>query len=295
MRHRILGKTGLEVSVIGFGSWQFSGAWGKDFTQDEVGALLHRASTLGINFIDTAECYGDHLSEQLIGTALKSSRQDWVIATKFGHNNHNGLDEDENYSAEQVQLQLETSLKALKTDYIDLYQLHSAKKHQFENDELWTMLDKQVQAGKVRFLGNSIGNPRQFFQVEKSLDYGISVIQTIYNALKRDAEEKLLPFCQEHNLGVIARVPLASGFLSGKYQPGHVFAENDIRSQRPADGRDRDIATALEILQDKPADMPPATWANAWCLQQPSVATVIPGIKNLEQLEENAAASDVDL
>lgn len=290
MQYRRLGKTGLRVSVIGLGTWQLGGGWGKTFMQPEVNDLFSRAGELGINFVDTAECYGDHLSEQLIGKAIEGRRDQWLLATKFGHNHGNHLGSDANYQPDQVLIQLDASLKALRTDYIDVYQLHSATREQFENDALWTMLDKQVQAGKVRFLGNSIGNPNMLLQVQKSQQYGISVIQTVYNAVKRKAEESVFPVAAQQDLGIIARVPLASGFLTGKYQPGHVFAENDVRSHRPQEGRDTEIQLALEVLKEKPAELPAAVWANQWCLQTQSVSTVIPGIKNLSQLEMNAAA-----
>jgi myo-inositol catabolism protein IolS len=289
MLYRRLGKTGLQVSVIGIGSWQFGGGWGKTFAQTEVNDILSRATQLGINIIDTAECYGHHVSESLIGKGIQGQRDKWLIATKFGHNHGNNLG-PANYEPEQVLIQLEESLRALQTDYIDLYQLHSGTLEQLENDALWTMLDKQVQAGKVRFLGNSIGNPNMLLQVQKSEQYGISVIQTIYNAVKRKAEESVFPVAEKQDLGVIARVPLASGFLTGKYQPGHPFPDNDVRSQRPAEGRDNEIQLALEALKEKPADMPAAVWANRWCLQAKQISTVIPGIKSLEQLEMNAIA-----
>jgi aryl-alcohol dehydrogenase-like predicted oxidoreductase len=295
MKYRRLGKTNLNVSAIGVGTWQFGGGWGKTFGQEEATAILDRARALGINFIDTAECYGHHVSESLIGNAIAGNRSHWILATKFGHNAHNGLEPAENTKAPQVLLQLEASLKALKTDYIDVYQLHSATREQFENDELWSMLGKQVQAGKVRFLGNSIGNPNMLPQVQRSSHYGISVIQTIYNAVKPKAEETVFPVARAQDLGVIARVPLASGFLSGKYQPGHVFGDNDVRSQRPADGRDAEIAQALDILKQKPADLNAATWANAWSLRAPEISTVIPGIKSVEQIEINAKAADIVL
>lgn len=281
--------------MVGVGTWQFGGGWGKTFDQAEASAILHRARELGVNLVDTAECYGDHLSESLIGHALAGQRQHWIIATKFGHNHGNQLPADENYKPAQVLLQLEASLRALQTDYIDIYQLHSGTREQFMNDELWTMLNKQVEAGKVRFLGNSIGNPNMLAQVQESTRYGISVIQTIYNAVKRKAEETVFPVARQQDLGIIARVPLASGFLTGKYQPGHVFADDDVRSHRPADGRDREIAEALEALKHKPQDMAAATWANAWCLKSAEIATVIPGIKSLEQLETNARAGDITL
>ncbi|GAG77472.1 unnamed protein product, partial [marine sediment metagenome] len=184
MQYRRLGKTELSVSAIGVGTWQFSGVWGKHFEQQEVDEMLSRAGALGINFIDTAECYGpDHLSERFIGNSIAGQRDRWVVATKFGHNNGNNLG-DGNYRPEQVLIQLEGSLRALQTDYIDIYQLHSAEDALFDNDELWTMLNKQVQSGKIRFLGNSIPRPNMQFQLHKSKEFGISVIQTVYNAIK---------------------------------------------------------------------------------------------------------------
>lgn len=295
MQYRRLGKTELSVSAIGLGTWQFAGVWGKQFDQREVNRLFSRAAELGINFVDTAECYGlDHLSEQFIGNAIARQRDKWIVATKFGHNPANKLG-DRNLQPDQVLLQLEASLDALQTDYIDVYQMHSASNDLFDNDELWTMLEKQVQAGKVRFLGNSIGLPNNKFQPKRSLDFGISVIQTIYNLVNKQAEETVFPFAQEQDLGVIARVPLASGFLSGKYQPGHKFDSNDVRSWRPQVGLDREITAALEALKQKPVDVEPAVWANAWCLRQASVATVIPGLKSLDQLELNALSSDIPL
>lgn len=295
MTYRRLGKTELSVSTVGIGTWQFSGTWGKHFEQPEVNEILSRARELGINFIDTAECYGfEHLSERLIGAAIAGQREQWIVATKFGHNHANDLKEG-NFSPDQVLIQLEESLRALQTDYIDVYQLHSATDVLFDNDALWTMLDKQVLAGKVRFLGNSVGLPHMHYQVKRSQDYGVSVIQTIYNAVRKNAENGVLPIAEAQDLGVIARVPLCSGFLSGKYEPGHVFASNDVRSMRPQQGLDQEINAALVALNEKPAGMAPVAWANAWCLKQSRVATVIPGIKSLAQLEANALAGGITL
>lgn len=295
MHYRRLGNTELSVSVIGIGTWQFAGVWAKHFEQPEVDAILSRARELGINFIDTAECYGyDHLSEKFIGNSIAGQRDQWIVATKFGHNHGNDLGNG-NYQSAQVLIQLEESLRALQTDYIDVYQLHSATDTLFDNDELWTMLNKQVQAGKVRFLGNSIGLSHLQHQAARSREFGISVIQTTYNAVQTKAEQALFPVAAEQDLGVIARTPLASGLLTGKYQPGHVFASDDVRSMRPQQGIDREINAALKVLQEKPGDMEAAAWANAWCLKQSRVAAVIPGIKSLAQLETNALAGSLTL
>lgn len=292
MQYRRLGKTGLQVSAVGVGTWQLGNHWGKQFEQAEVNNLFARAAELGINLVDTAECYGHHVSEGFIGEALKTSRQDWIIATKFGHNRGSELPAEAHWQPDQVLLQLEASLRALQTDYIDIYQFHSGTREQLDNDDLWTMLDQQVQAGKIRYLGISIGQPNQLYQVERATALGVSVIQTIYNAIQPKAAETVLPACQRQNLGVLARVPLASGFLTGKYQPGAQFPANDVRAERKPEVNEQQIAQALAVLKQIPEGANPASWACHWCLQHPAISAVVPGVKSLEQLEINAAGAD---
>lgn len=294
MKYRRLGRTGLKVSVIGLGTWQFGGEWGKTFTQEEVNAILRRAKELGINFIDTAECYGDHLSEALIGQAIRGERDRWVVATKFGHKFHGFRDRTEHWSAAEVRQQLEESLKALQTDYIDLYQFHSGTDEVFDNDELWTMLDKEKQAGKIRFLGISLNKKNSMHQVEAATRVGADVIQIVYNRLDRRPEEDVFPSCQRQDLGVLARVPLASGYLSGKYRPDAVFGERDVR--RYDEEREKKLRLVEEIRRTEvPEGVDMAQWALAWCLQHPAVTCVIPGVKNVEQVEANAKAAELDL
>ncbi|GIP34405.1 aldo/keto reductase [Paenibacillus sp. J2TS4] len=292
MHYRRLGKTDLKVSVIGIGTWQFGGEWGKDFAQDEVDRILGRAKELGINLIDTAECYGDHLSERFIGEFLhKDRREDWVVATKFGHEFHGHLHRTDRYSAEDAIKQLEQSLKALKTDYIDLYQFHSGPNEAFDNDELWTVLDKQVQAGKIRHLGTSIAKNDNLHQTEQATRVNSKVIQVIYNRLDRQPEGQVFPSCIEQDLGVLARVPLASGYLSGKYKPGAVFESNDVRHRHDPEQTKKKLAQVEEIrLKEVPEGMDMAQWALAWCLKHDAVTSVIPGCKNAEQVEANASA-----
>lgn len=293
MKYRTLGKTGLNVSVIGVGTWQFGGEWGKNFTQEEVDSILEKAKELGINLIDTAECYGDHLSESLIGNYLqKTNREDWIIATKFGHHFVRNFERSRHFDAKDVLKQLDASLKALKTDYIDIYQAHSCTDEEFDNDDLWTMLDKQKQAGKIRRIGISLRKNDFVYQTKRASEVGASVIQVVYNRLDRKPEEEIFPICREQNLGVLARVPLASGYLSGKYKPGATFAANDVRSREEAAKRDELLRQVEEIRKTEvPEGVPMATWALAWCLQHPAVTTVIPGCKNPEQVEMNAKAA----
>lgn len=296
MKFRRLGSTDMNVSVVGVGVWQFGGEWGREFTQDEANAILGRAGELGINLIDTAECYGDHLSERLVGGFLKTQkREDWIVATKFGHKFHAPFERTTHWTADEVQQQLEDSLQALGTDYVDLYQFHSGADEFFDNDALWTMLEKQVQAGKVRHLGISIGSNDNLHQTAHAPDVGAAAIQVVYNRLDRTPETRVFPACQSNDLGVLARVPLASGYLSGKYKPGDTFTNtSDVRHRHDADEVQQKLEEVERIrAEEVPDGVNMATWALAWCLKHPAVTTVIPGCKSPAQVESNAAAADL--
>ncbi|RIX60602.1 aldo/keto reductase [Paenibacillus nanensis] len=295
MKYRRLGSTGLDVSVIGIGTWQFGGEWGREYTQAEADAILDKGHELGINLIDTAECYGDHLSERLIGDYLsRRNREDWVIATKFGHHFHDLFTRTDSFDAAGVVAQLDASLKALRIEYIDLYQFHSGPDAAFDNDELWTALDKQIEAGKIRFLGTSIGSNDNLHQTEASTRVGSRAIQVVYNRLDRMPEERVFPSCEKQNLGVLARVPLASGYLSGKYKPGAVFAGNDVRHRHDAEATRQKLEEVERIRKEEvPEGVDMASWALAWCLKHPAVTTVIPGCKDPAQVESNARAAEL--
>src|ERR1051325_1111926 len=231
MRYRPLGRTGLRVSVIGIGTWQFGGEWGRDFSQAEVDAILDQAAEAGINLIDTAECYGDHLSERLIGDYLsRRDRSRWIIATKFGHHFHKFMDRTADFSSSGIRTQLEGSLKALRVETVDLYQFHSGPDEAFLHEELWEVLAAQKRAGKVRHLGVSILGKGSELQAREARRLGVEVLQVIYNRLDRRPEQLYFPHAERDHLGVLARVPLASGLLSGKYQLKTSFPPNDWRA-----------------------------------------------------------------
>jgi len=297
MRYRILGSTGLRVSVIGLGTWQFGGEWGRAFSQAEAGAILDKAATLGINLLDTAECYGDHLSERLISDYLsRHDRSRWIIATKFGHHFNRFMDRTEDFSAAGVREQLEASLRALRVETIDLYQFHSGTDSQLLNEELWTMLGEQKRAGKIRHLGISILGKGSEAQAREARRLGAEALQVIYNRLDRRPERLYFPHAQRDNLGILARVPLASGLLTGKYRSGASFPTGDWRSTWEAERLPRDLAEVERIRQaELPASVPMAHWALAWCLKNPAVSTVIPGCKDPAQVATNAAAAELDL
>ncbi|MCL6459070.1 MAG: aldo/keto reductase [Gorillibacterium sp.] len=292
MKYRRLGKTNLKTSIIGVGTWQFGGEWGMNFSQDEVERILGRAKELGINLIDTAECYGDHLSETLIGGFLRNDhREDWIIATKFGHQFHDRFNRTDAFQPEDVIKQLDDSLRALGTDYVDLLQFHSGSNSSFDHDKLWTTLDKLVQMGKVHHLGISIGANDNLHQTSAATQVGASVIQVVYNRLERQPEASVFPSCLEQDLGVLARVPLASGYLSGKYKPGATFGQDDVRHRHDPEQTAEKLRQVEQIRQNEvPEGTDMARWALAWCLKHDAVTAVIPGCKNAAQVEANAAA-----
>ncbi len=227
MRFRPLGETGLSTSVIGLGTWQFGGEWGIDFTQSQVDAILDAAAECGVNLLDTAECYGDHLSEQLIGDYLaRHDRSRWIVATKFGHHFDGFLKRRDDYSVAGARAQLEASLRALRVDSIDLYQFHSGNDAAFNNDELWTMLDERKRAGVIRHLGVSINKTTEH-QADWAAQRGITVVQVVYNRLDRRAETVHFPFVARDGLGVLAR-----GSSRERAPLGQVSPRRDLSTER---------------------------------------------------------------
>ena len=298
MQYRTLGTAGPKISCIGVRTYQFGGEWGKSFDNYEVQAILDRAQGLGINFLDTAECYGDHLSEKLIGQAIKNVRSKWIIATKFGHVFEHPFTRPKAFGAKEVIRQLEASLKALQTENIDLYQFHSGSNEEFLNDELWHALHREKEKGKINYLGVSLNSSmipdNELKQIEEAREKNLSSIQLVYNRLNSQAKEKALPLCQKLGLGVLARIPLCQGNLSGKYNVNTTFDKNDLRS---FNSKDFQMNQIKEINEIKAKEVPPgidmAQWALAWCLKNSAITAVIPGCKSVEQVESNAKAVDL--
>jgi aryl-alcohol dehydrogenase-like predicted oxidoreductase len=219
------------------------------------------------------------------------------VATKFGHKFHGYLNRTDERSADDVRTQVEDSLRALRTDYIDVLQYHSVRDEEFDDQAVRDVLAGLVKSGKVRFVGNSVGSNAKSYQTDGSAAANVAVIQVIYNRLDKDNPEKfVLPSCQKQDLGVFARVPLASGFLSGKYKPGTTFPEGDVRSKWKDPNLDAKLQQVEQIGRTEvPKGTDMATWALAWCLQHPAVTAVIPGCKSVEQVEKNARAADLDI
>ncbi len=283
------------MSVIGVGTWQFGGEWGRDFSQAEVDAILDAAAESGINFIDTAECYGDRLAERLIGNYLaRRDRSRWIVATKFGHHFNSFMNRTDDFSAAGVREQLEASLKALRVEAIDLYQFHSGPDELFQNEELWTTMAELKRTGKIRHLGVSILQKGSELQAREAARFGAEALQVVYNRLDRRPEQMVFPHASRDNLGILARVPLASGLLTGKYKPGTTFTGNDVRATFDAKQTESRIAEVERIQQTEvPAGVPMGQWALAWCLKNPLVSAVIPGCKDPAQVKANASATEL--
>ncbi|MDX9800519.1 MAG: aldo/keto reductase [Spirochaetia bacterium] len=301
MKYRILGKSGLKVSVISLGTYQYGGSWGREYTQKDVDSIFAAAEDAGINFLDTAECYGvDNHAERLIGNAIAGKRDKWLVATKFGHERKEPQKNSPAWEVSQIKNQLETSLKLLKTDYIDLYQFHSGPDEIFDNDEIWTMLDKEKAKGKIRHLGISLNRTKsdnEDYQTLNALKVGAQVIQLKYNRLERDAEKKILPAAEKLGLGVIVRVALASGMLSGKYQNIDEFSSQESRAKKYKPELIKKLQREIEdiIKNELPENVLLSQYALAWALSHPAVSCVIAGCKSAEQVRINAATADLDM
>ena len=296
MKFRTLGRTGLKASVVGVGGWQFGGEWGKAFTQAEVDAILDRAAEAGINLIDTAECYGpDHQSERLIGDYLsRRGRDRWILATKFGHRYTGFMGRADGFGAEDVRAHLIASLRALRTDRIDIYQFHSGPDEAFLDDGLLAFLEESRRSGMVRNLGVSIRGAGSEVQTREAFGRGYGVLQVVYNRLDPRAEAEVFPTARRYNLGILARVPLASGLLTGRHEAGEAFEADDFRSTLGREEIDRRVRLADRLAEEElPAGVSRVRWALAWCLRDPVVTAVIPGAKSPEQVAENASAADL--
>jgi aryl-alcohol dehydrogenase-like predicted oxidoreductase len=298
MRYRLLGRTGIEVSEIGFGGWGIGGGWGR---QDDAEALraLHRALELGVNFFDTALGYGNGHSEYLIGHAVAGRRDRVVIATKIPPKTqrwpvlpHELI--SETFPAAWIIECTEKSLRNLNTDYIDVQQLHAWTPAYTQQLEWYEALRRLQEQGKIRFFGISSNDWDPHGPVSAVHAGLVDTVQVIYNIFEQRPAEELFPACRRHNVGVIARVPFEEGLLSGQLAPGYQFEPGDWRARWLTPERLAEAARRVEALKEflQPDHPTLSALALKFCLSHPAVSTVIPGMRRVEHVEANCAVSD---
>jgi aryl-alcohol dehydrogenase-like predicted oxidoreductase len=301
MKYRRLGKSGLRVSEIGFGAWTIGlDWWGKKIDDVEAVRMLKKAYDVGINFFETADMYGKGKSERLMGEAFKDMRNEVIYSTKWGYDlygaeqiGHQEL--PQKHDPEFLQVALKKSLERLQTDYVDVYSLHNPKMDAIQNDELFASLDDLVKKGTIKSHGVALGpaigwREEGLFSTENR---NITCVQTVYNVLEQDPGRDLLNSAAQHDVGIMVRVPDASGLLTGKVTADTKFDKNDHRSFRKREF----IQEAMQKIEN----MKPLANSKGWnitelaikfILSQPQVSVVLPTMVSAEEIEMFASISD---
>jgi len=294
MKYRSLGRTGWEVSVISFGAWAIGGTWGK-VKDDESFDALNRALDLGVNFFDTSDVYGDGRSERLLARLKRERKEKFYIATKAGRR----LDPHtaEGYNRKNLTSFVERSLKNLETGTIDLLQLHCPPSQVYYMPEVFGILDDLVSEGKLMYYGVSV---EKVEEAVKAIEYpGVQTVQIIFNMFRHRPSGLFFDLAGKKQIGILARVPLASGMLTGKFNRNSVFDTDDHRRfNRQGDYFDKgetfsgvDYNLGLEAVEELRAICPEGfsmtQFALRWILMFEAVTCAIPGAKHKEQVEEN--------
>jgi aryl-alcohol dehydrogenase-like predicted oxidoreductase len=300
MKYRILGRTGWKVSEISFGAWAIGSAWGSVDDSESV-AALHRAADVGVNFFDTADVYGDGRSEQLIGKFRKERSERIYVATKAGKRLKNHTAEGYNYA--NLTEFAERSLRNLQTDCLDLLQLHCPPTAAYYMPEVFGALDRLVEDGKIRHYGLSVKPPEEGL---KAMDYpNVQTIQIIFSLFRQRPAELFLAEAKRRKVGVLTRVPLASGLLTGRMKRETTFAKDDHRNFNIGGAvfdrgetfcgveYDSGLQAVEELRALLPSGVSMTQFALKWILMHDGVTCAIPGGRRPSQVEENAAASDL--
>lgn len=297
MNKRILGKTGFEVTEIGLGTWQVGGTWGQPFSTDNAEKILHEAIDLGVNFIDTADVYSGGESEKVVGRIVKQYHHKIYVATKCGRKIVPHI--DSNYSPQILRQHVEDSLKNMGLECIDLIQLHCMPNDTYYRPEIFELFKKLKQEGKIKFLGVSVEKVEQAI---KAMEYdNVATIQIIFNPFRQRPNELFFQLAKQNNIGIIARVPLASGLLSGKFNENSIFGAGDHRlNNRNGDYFDKGetfggipYSIGLEAVKYLKEEFPNENLSHLalrWILMFEEVSTVIPGASKPGQTSENLKA-----
>jgi aryl-alcohol dehydrogenase-like predicted oxidoreductase len=299
MKYRMLGRTGFEVSEIGYGAWGISGKQWIGASDRESLAALRRAIESGINLIDTALAYGDGKSEQLVGHAVRESDRRIYVATKVPPKNRiwparPGIGIEEVFPYDYIIRSTEESLKNLGRDAVDLQQLHVWNPEWIARDEWRRAFEDLKTSGKVRAVGVSI-NDHQPDTAISLIETGlIDTVQVIYNVFDQSPEKTLFPVCLEHNIGVLARVPFDEGSLAGRVTEKTEFPEGDFRNSYFRGDRKKQVVERIYALMAEVGLQDTSHLANLamrFCLSHPAVSTVIPGMRSLSSVDSNVIAS----
>ena len=294
MNYRTLGKTGLQISEISLGTWQVGGKWGADFNQKNAEEIINTAIDKGVNFIDTADVYSNKLSERAVGKVVRSRSEDVYIATKCGRQLNPHI--NASYQVPALRKFVEDSLLNLGVERIDLIQLHCPPTEVYDRPEIFEFFDKLTQEGKIRNYGVSVEKVEEAL---KAIEYpGVSTVQLIFNMFRQRPSELFFKEAKVKNVGVIARVPLASGLLSGKFNAASTFTKDDHRNfnrQGAAfdkgetfSGIDFELGLkAVEELKKVFTNQHLVHKALQWILAFDEVSCVIPGASNISQLQNN--------
>ncbi len=299
MRERVFGKTGRKVSEIGLGTWQLGTGWGNPFNHDEAMRILEAADKGGITFIDTADVYNGGQSESAIGDYISTHPDRFYITTKCGRRLNPHI--DESYTPQAIRGFVEDSIGRLKTDHLDMVLLHCPPTSVFKRDDIFAELDRLKRDGKVSDYGVSIEKVEEGLQ---AMEYDISAIEVVFNMFRLKPLDELFPKAKKNNIGIIARIPLASGILTGKYTKDTTFGVKDHRSYN-REGKSFDkgetfsgvpYELGLECAEDVKdifgtADIAPI--AIKWVLMHQAVSVVIPGASKTAQLTENIRAAEL--
>jgi aryl-alcohol dehydrogenase-like predicted oxidoreductase len=300
MHYRQLGRTPWNVSDISFGAWAIGGAWGHVSDKESL-AALHQAVDCGVNFVDTADVYGDGRSERLIAQLRKSRKEEIVVATKAGRRLPRQT--VQGYNRRNLTKWVEDSLRNLSADAIDLLQLHCPPTALYEHDELFGFLDDMVREGKIRYYGVSVEKVDEALRAIQHPN--IQTVQVIFNCFRQRPAGAFFAKAKEAEVGILARVPLASGLLTGKLRRDSAFAADDHRNfNRHGEAFDVgetfsgvDYEAGLEAVDELRGILPPgftmAQFALRWILMFDAVTCAIPGAKRVDQVKENCAASDL--
>ena len=296
MKYRILGRTGLRVSAVGLGTMVHAGHFGPMDDRESLSAI-QTAMDLGVNFIDTSDAYGAGYSETLLGQALRGKRDRIILATKGGNVMVGPERGKRNFTPDYISRVLDESLKRLQTDYVDLYQLHNPTVDVIERADVWQVLERAKQAGKIRHYGVSINTVEEGIAAVNGGRF--DTIQLEYNLLAQEPAEKIFPLAQNADVGIIARVPLRRGILTGKLTAADDgrFQGEDVRARSfKGEPFRRELAKAEQLRFLIDGDVQTfAQAAIAFCLAHPAVSTTIPGARNAQQMRENATGGDVTI